>query len=91
MQAAVKNVEEFLATKDDDNWKMPTKTETPLHTSYRPGLYVPLGLGPNEAAYCMSLMAMMRCMVEIGRVYIWIDFSMISSHLALPLESKLRT
>ena len=85
----MKNVEEFLATKDDDNWKLPTKTETPLHTSYRPGLYVPLGLGPNEAAYYISIIGMMGWMFKIGQVYICLKCSMMSYHLDLPREVHL--
>jgi hypothetical protein len=39
VQAAVKNVEEWLAKEENKKrWKLPRKAETPLCTSYRPEL-----------------------------------------------------
>jgi hypothetical protein len=59
IQAAVKNVEEYPSQRDDVNWKLPTKAETPLHTSYRPELDVSPELEPTDAAYYMSLIGML--------------------------------
>jgi iron only hydrogenase large subunit-like protein len=50
VQSAVKNVEEYLSKRDDVNWKLPTKAETPLQTSYRPKLDVSPELKPIDAA-----------------------------------------
>ena len=89
VQAAVKNVEEYLAKRSDENWKLPTKAETPLRTSYRPELDVSPELQPTDAAYYMSLIGMIRWIVELGRVDICLECSMMSSHLALPREGHL--
>ena len=89
VQAAVKNVEEYLSKRDDVNWKLPTKAETPLQTSYRPELDVSPELKPIDAAYYMSLIGMLRWIVELGRIDVCLECSMLSSHLALPREGHL--
>jgi hypothetical protein len=89
VQAAVKNVEECLLKRDDVNWKLPTKADTPLRTSYRPELDVSPELQSTDAACCMSLMGMLRWIVELGRVDVCLECSMLSSHLALPREGHL--
>jgi hypothetical protein len=89
VQAAVKNVEEYLSKRDDVNWKLPQKAETPLRTSYRPELDVSPELPPTDAAYFMSLIGMLRWIVELGRVDVCLECSMLSSHLALPREGHL--
>ena len=75
MQAAVNNVEEFLATKDDNNWNLPVKAEMPLHTSYGLELYVSIELIPAESTHNMSLIGMMMCMVEFVQVDICLECS----------------
>jgi hypothetical protein len=47
----VKNVEEYISTQNDERWKLPSKAETPMRTSYHPELDVSPKLGPTEAAY----------------------------------------
>jgi hypothetical protein len=87
-QAAVKNVEECLSKRDDVNWKLPIKAETPMQTSYRPELEVSTELQPIDAAR-MSLIGMLQWIVELGRVDVCLECSMLSSHLALPREGHL--
>jgi hypothetical protein len=89
VRAAVKNVEEYLSTRNDERWRLPAKAETPLQTSYRPELDVTPELGPIDAAYYQSLVGVLRWMVELGRVDICLECSMMSSHLALPREGHL--
>jgi hypothetical protein len=89
VQATVKNVETFLATQE--RWRTPSKAETPLQTSYRPELDVTPELQPIEAAYYMSLIGILRWIVELGRVDICLEVSMMSSHLALPREGHLQS
>jgi hypothetical protein len=50
VQAAAKNVEECLSKRDDVNWKLPTKAETPMQTSHRPELDVSTELQLIDAA-----------------------------------------
>jgi hypothetical protein len=89
VQAAVKNVEEYLRKRDDVNWNLPARGETPIQTSYRPELDVSPELQPTDAAYYMSLIGVLRWIVELGRVDLYLECSMLSSHLALPREGHL--
>ena len=89
VQAAVKNVEAYLDSQDNKCWKMPSKADTPLTTTYRPELDVPRELNEADAAYYQSLIGILRWMVELGRVDLCLEVSMMSSHLALPREGHL--
>ena len=73
VQAAVKKVEEYLAKQVTERWKLPTEDETPLRTTYLPELDVSPELGSTEAAYYMSLIGVLRWIVEIGRVDICLE------------------
>jgi hypothetical protein len=73
VQAAVKNVEEYLSKRDNVNWNLPKKAETPMQTSYRPELDVSPELQPADAAYYMSLISMLRWIVELVRVDICLE------------------
>ena len=90
IQAAIKNVEEYLGKDDNPKMKLPTRAETPLQTSYRPELDVSPELGPVEATYYQSLIGILRWIVELGRVDICLEVSMMSSHLALPRVGHLQ-
>ena len=89
VQAAVKNVEDYLSKDENKGWKLPRSADTPMSTSYRPELDVSPELGPKEAAYYQSLIGVLRWIVELGRVDICLEVSMMSSHLALPREGHL--
>ena len=86
VQQAVVNVEKYLERNDG---RLPKRAETPLQTSYRSELDVTPELGTADAAYYQSLIGMLRWMVELGRVDICLETSMMSSHLALPREGHL--
>ena len=84
VQAAVKNVEECLAKEENKGWKLPRNADTPMSSTYRPELDVSPELEPHDAAYYQSLIGVLRWIVELGRVDICLEVSMMSSHLALP-------
>ena len=84
VQSAVKNVEEYLARSENSHLKIPSKAETPLMTSYRPELDVSLELTPRDSAYYQSLIGILWWIVELGRIDICLEVSMILSHLAMP-------
>jgi hypothetical protein len=52
---------------------MTSTAETPMVTAYRPELDVSPELGEVDAAYYMSLIGVLRWMVELGRVDICLD------------------
>ena len=86
VQAAVKNVETHLAKF---NMKLPARVSTPLSSTYRPEVDVTTELNTTDGAYYQSLIGILRWMVELGRVDICCEVSMMSSHLALPREGHL--
>jgi hypothetical protein len=86
VRAAVSNVEDYLGTK---GLKLPSKAETPIQSIYRPELDVSPELSPAESAYYQSLIGILQWIVELGRIDICLEVSMMSSHLALPREGHL--
>lgn len=86
VQAAVQNVEDYLKQKGKQLVK---KADTPMTTAYVPELDVSPELDPDEAAYFQSLIGILRWMVELGRVDICLEVSLLSSHLALPRSGHL--
>jgi Reverse transcriptase (RNA-dependent DNA polymerase) len=90
VQAAVKNVEEWLSKEENNVWKLPKKADTPIQTSYRPELDVSAELDPVLASYFQSLIGILRWIVELGRVDVCLEVSMMSSCLALPRVGHLQ-
>ena len=81
VKAAVSNVKDYLVNRGK---VLPARAKTPLSSGYRPEIDVTDELGPEEASYYQSLIGILRWMVELGRVDICCEVSMMSSHLALP-------
>ena len=88
VKSAVTNVKNYIAK--GGRWSMPKNSNTPLTTSYRPELDVSPELNPEDASYYMSLVGILRWIVELGRVDICLEVSMMSSHMALPREGHMR-
>ena len=86
VKAAVANVEKQLR---DEGWKSPNKATTPLTSNYRPELDVTAESDPQGMSHCQSLIGVLRWIVELGRVDICLEVSMMSSHLAFPREGHL--
>jgi hypothetical protein len=68
---------------------LPTKANAPLQSKYQPELDVTPELSLNDASHFQSLIGILRWMVELGRVDICCEVSMLLSHLALPCEGHL--
>jgi len=60
------------------------KPSTPMQTNYRPELDVSPLLDPEQANYYMSLIGILRWAVELGRLDIYIDVCLLSSHMCQP-------
>jgi hypothetical protein len=86
VNAAVTNVETLLSNQGE---KLPCRCTTPLSPNYRPEVDVTDELDPVGAALFQSLIGILRWMVELGRVDICLETSMMSSHLALPRKGHL--
>jgi hypothetical protein len=81
IKEAVKNVEKELA---QSGYTLKGKPNTPMQSGYRPELDVSATLGPEQANYYQSLIGILRWAVELGRIDIYIDVSLLSSYLAEP-------
>ena len=85
--SAVKNVEEALAKK---GLRLPTKCYTPLPTDYRPELEVSPELKSDGIQLYQELIGVLRWAVELGRVDILLEASLMSTHMAMPREGHLQ-
>ena len=83
---AVKNLEEWMKER---NLKLPKKANTPMQTSYRPELDVSKELDPELANYYQSQIGVLRWIIEIGRLDITTEVSMLASHMVMPREGHL--
>ena len=68
---------------------MSKKPSTPIPNSYRPELNITPKLISTDAVYYKSLVGILHWIVELGRVDINLEVSLISSHLAIPHEGHL--
>jgi hypothetical protein len=60
------------------------KPVTPMTPGYRPELDVSPLLEPDQASYYMSLIGILHWAVELGRINIYIDVTLLSSFLVQP-------
>ena len=89
VQSAIKNVEESVGKPKNSHLKILSKAEAPLTMSYRPELDVSPELTPRDSAYDQSLIGILQWIVELGRIVICLEVSMMSSHLAMPRKGHL--
>ena len=68
---------------------MPKRADNPLALGYVPELDVSPVLTSDLASYYQSQIGVLRWMVELGRVDINTEVSMLSSHMAMPREGHL--
>jgi hypothetical protein len=86
VKEAIKNVETYLLEHDSTLHKT---ARTPLPSGYAPELDVSPELKDTEATYFMSQISVLRWAVELGRIDIATEVSMLSSHMALPRRGHL--
>ena len=86
VKSAVENVEEYLREnkKVHLNMRFPKPRDAPMSNGYRPELDESDELDEVDAAYYQSLIGVLRWIVELGRVDVNTEVSMMSSCLALP-------
>ena len=83
---AVHNVEGYLNKKDT---KLKPKVRSPFSGQYCPETDMLPELNSAEASYYMSLIGILRWVVELGRVDIAVEVLLMSSHMAMPREGHL--
>jgi hypothetical protein len=87
IKAAVANVEAKL---DKSGQRLPSRCNTPLQSGYRPELDVTAELKLEGIRYYQELIGVLRWSIELGRIDIATEVSMLSTHLAMPREGHLQ-
>ena len=90
VQAAVDNVEKYLDKPENRYWGKLARANSPLSTNYRPELDVSSELSVQDAEYYQSLVGILRWIVELGRIDICLEVSLMASHIALPRDRHMR-
>jgi transposase InsO family protein len=81
IQTAVGNLETWMK---EHQYKLPRKAPTPMVASYRPEVDVSEELDAGLANYYQSLIGVLRWIIEIGRLDIETEVSMLATHMAMP-------
>jgi hypothetical protein len=87
IKSAVKNLEERLAK--DGNKKLPNKAVSPMMTNYIPEFDETQELNTSGITMYQELIGILRWAIEIGRVDIVTEVSMMSAYQASPREGHL--
>jgi hypothetical protein len=87
VKAAVAAVEAHL---DKSGQRLPTRCTTVMKADYRPELDVTAELNADGTRYFQELIGILRWAIELGRIDIAMETSMLSSHLALPRDGHLQ-
>ena len=87
VKTAVANVEEKLAKS---RLKLPSKCAMPFVTGYHPSEDTSKELDAEGMRYYQELIGVLRWAIELGRVDILLEVSLLSSHLALPRSGHLQ-
>ncbi len=87
IKAAITNVETKL---NESGQRLPTRCTTVLYGNYRPELDVSPELNADGVRYYQELIGVLRWAIELGRIDIAMETSMMSTHLALPREGHLQ-
>jgi hypothetical protein len=83
---AVNSVEAWLQQRD---MKFPARSQTPMMSNYRPELDVSPELDAEDGNFYQSLIGVLRWAVEIGRIDITTEVSMLASQMAMPREGHM--
>ena len=89
VREAVKNCKDYVSEHLPPQYRLPKLAPNPFPTKYEPGIDVSPELDPDLASYFQSLIGIMRWMVELGRIDIATEVSLLSSHSALPREGHM--
>ena len=84
--ALLKNAESILEKR---GLRLPTKVPTPMRHGYKPELDVTAELKAEGVKFYQELIGQLRWAIELGRVDILHEVSIMSSHLAMPREGHL--
>ena len=80
-EATVKKIIYYLKNRGEG---LAAKSVTPMTSGNRPEIDITPELGEEDAAYFHSLIGVLRWILELGRVDINVEASILSSHLEMP-------
>ena len=86
IQEAVSNCTKHLKNNYDGKHSLPKSAPNPFTHDYDPNLDVSEPLDPARASYYQTLIGVLRWIVELGRIDINTEVSLLSSFLAYPRE-----
>jgi hypothetical protein len=86
IQNVVANLEGWMK---DKSYRLPKRAPTPMTAGYRPELDVSKLLDAETANYYQSLIGVLRWTVEIGRIDITTEVSMLAACMAMPRQGHL--
>ena len=86
VQAAIKNIEEKLQQTSE---KLSRKAPSHMASGYRPELDLTLELNSSDTQYFQEIIEIQRWAIELGRVDILTEDSMLSAYHANPREGHL--
>ena len=84
VQNAIKNVEQHLHSRGA---KLPSKAKAPIKSGYQPEVDITPALDTVNVAYYQSLIGILRWVVELGRVDIYCEVSMLCQLSVRPKTS----
>ena len=85
------NCASHLSEKFDGKYRIPKRADNPFPTDYCAETDVSDPLTPEAASFYKHLIGVMRWMVELGRVDIATEVSLLLSYLAYPHDGHLET
>jgi hypothetical protein len=80
-----------LTDKLNNHFCLPQRADNPFPYDYNPELNLSESLDPECSSFYQHHIGVMRWMVELGRIDIATEVSLLSSHLAFPCEGHLET
>ena len=88
VQEAVSNCKTHLSSFYGNRYRLPKKAENPFKMGYI-SEDISQELDPDVASYYLTVIGILRWMVELGRIDIILEVLLLSSHVALPIEGHL--
>ncbi len=89
VQEAIYNCKKYVEESLPKFYKLTCLALNPFPTDYQPELDTLPKLPPEHASYYQSLMGIYSWMIELGRVNISSEVSMLSSHMVLSHQGHL--
>jgi hypothetical protein len=86
---AVKNYQLHLTEKLTGKYLIPARADNPFPVDYDPSTDLSENLDPDCTSFYQHLIGVMKWMVELGRINIVTEVSMLSSYLACPRKGHL--